>query len=146
MPQKYVLPIRDCTIRPEDLIPRPADGTRSWSALSLEPFQTSPKVALTLMASVPLHLTWVGTLGSTRGRHALFKDCRAPLDFSGIEAIIEKYLNKVRPCLHFLEHLLGQVIPQLSRWHKQQVASTCIRGEPHAIRYRRQQRRQRENT
>jgi hypothetical protein len=44
----------------------------------------------------------IGPLGKGRARHMLFKDYRAPLYFSSIQAI-QRYLDEVRPCLHFLE-------------------------------------------
>jgi len=41
----------------------------------------------------PTERVRIGPLGSGRARHTLFKDCKAPLPFSSIEAI-ERYLNK----------------------------------------------------
>ena len=43
-------------------------------------------------------------LGPGRIRDGFFKDYKAPLLFSSIKAL-ERYIDKVRPCLYFLEYL-----------------------------------------
>ena len=49
----------------------------------------------------PKHV--MGPLGGGYIRHRFFKDYEAPLLFSSIEAL-ERYIEKVRPCLYLLEH------------------------------------------
>ncbi|KAF8337456.1 uncharacterized protein EI90DRAFT_3013671 [Cantharellus anzutake] len=58
----------------------------------------SPRVsrALQWLYSLPAPAeAAIGGLGGGRARHVLFKDRRAPLDFSSIEAL-ERYMNKAR--------------------------------------------------
>ena len=56
------------------------------------------KVALALQwlrdLPAPTKRVRIGPRGSGCARHTLFKDCKAPLSFSSIEAV-ERYLNKV---------------------------------------------------
>ena len=63
-------------------------------------------LAVQWLRDLPAPTGHVGTgpLGNGRARHTLFKDYKAPLDFSSIEAI-QRYLDKVRPYLYFLEPL-----------------------------------------
>jgi hypothetical protein len=60
--------------------------------------------ALRWLAGVPAPLGHViGPLGGGRIRHGFFQDNKAPLVFSSVEAL-ERYMNKVRPCLYFLKY------------------------------------------
>ena len=65
------------------------------------------KVALALQwlrdLPAPPDRVRIGPLGGGRARHTLFKDYKAPLSLSSIQAI-ERYLNTVRSRLSFLEH------------------------------------------
>jgi len=60
--------------------------------------------ALVWLSSVPSPPNHVlGPLGGGRIRHKFFKDYKAPLVFSSVEAL-QRYMHKVRPWFHFLEH------------------------------------------
>ena len=60
--------------------------------------------AVKWLAGVPAPPEHVmGPLGPGLIRHGLFKDYKAPLLFSSIKAL-ELYMDKVCPCLYFLEH------------------------------------------
>lgn len=65
-------------------------------------------------------------------RHKFFKDYKAPLVFSSIGAL-ERYIEKVRPCLYFLEHPLtsnlGQARTLLSTLAKRPAESVSLSGE-----------------
>lgn len=54
-----------------------------------------------------------GPLGGGVIRHRFFKDYEAPLAFSSVEAL-ERYIEKVRLCLHLFEHLLKYQLYQAS--------------------------------
>jgi len=45
----------------------------------------------------------IGPLGGGRIRHKFFKEYKAPLLFSSVEAL-QRYMYKVRPSFYFLEH------------------------------------------
>ena len=61
--------------------------------------------ALKWLSGVPAPSEHVmGPLGPGRIRDGFFKDYKAPLLFSSIKAL-ERYIDKVRPCLYFLEYL-----------------------------------------
>ena len=61
--------------------------------------------ALKWLSGVPAPSKHVmGPLGPSCIRHRFFKDNKAPLLFSSIKAL-ELYMDKVHPCLYFLEHL-----------------------------------------
>jgi len=55
-----------------------------------------------------------GPLGGGLIRHGFFKDYRAPLAFSSIGAL-ERYIEKVRPCLYSLEHPLTLIWARRAR-------------------------------
>ena len=55
---------------------------------------------LSRVPTPPNHV--IGPLGDGRIRHKFFKDYEAPLLFQSIEAL-ERYMEKVRPCLCFLK-------------------------------------------
>ena len=60
--------------------------------------------AITWLAMVPAPEGHVlGPLGDGRIRHGFFKDNIAPFHFQSVRDL-EYYVNKVRPCLYFLEH------------------------------------------
>lgn len=60
--------------------------------------------ALVWLSSVPPPPNHViGPLGGGRIRHKFFKDYKAPLVFSSVEAL-QRYMRKARPCFYFLEH------------------------------------------
>jgi len=60
--------------------------------------------ALVWLSSVPPPPNHViGPLGGGRIRHKFFKDYKAPLIFSSVEAL-QRYMRKVRPCFYILEH------------------------------------------
>jgi hypothetical protein len=59
--------------------------------------------ALVWLASVPAPRGHVlGPLGGGRIRHGFFKNARAPLPFSNVDAL-QRYMDKVRSCFYFLE-------------------------------------------
>ena len=60
--------------------------------------------ALVWLSSVPPPPNHViGPLVGGRIRHKFFKEYTAPLLFSSVEAL-QRYMRKVPPCFHFLEH------------------------------------------
>jgi len=60
--------------------------------------------ALVWLSSVPPPPNHdIGPLGGGRIRHKFFKDYKAPLIFSSVEAL-QRYMRKVRPCFYILEH------------------------------------------
>ena len=60
--------------------------------------------ALVWLSSVPPPPNHViGPLGGGRIGHKFFKDYKAPLIFSSVEAL-QRYMRKVRPCFYILEH------------------------------------------
>lgn len=60
--------------------------------------------AITWLATVPAPYGHViGPLGGGRICHRFFKDCKAPFHFRSVQQL-EYYVNRVRPCLYFLEH------------------------------------------
>ncbi|KAL4076155.1 hypothetical protein J3A83DRAFT_4489960, partial [Scleroderma citrinum] len=64
---------------------------------------------LSRVAAPPDHVR-TGPLGNGCACHSLFKDFTVPLSFSSIEAL-QQYLNKVCPCLYFLEYLCLCLVP-----------------------------------
>ena len=60
--------------------------------------------ALVWLSNVPPPPNHVmGPLGGGPIRHKFFKDYTASQLFSSVEAL-QRYIRKVRPCFHFLEH------------------------------------------
>jgi hypothetical protein len=89
--------------------------------------------ALKWLSGVPAPSNHViGPLGGGRIRHRFFKDDEAPLLFSSIEAL-ERYMEKVHPCLYLLKHPLtcnlGQGRTRLSSLSRRPVKPVSISGE-----------------
>ncbi|KAK0194720.1 hypothetical protein F5146DRAFT_448792 [Armillaria mellea] len=90
--------------------------------------------ALRWLSGVPAPADHVfGPLGGGLIRHSFFKDYKAPLVFSSIEAL-ERYIEKVRPCLYFLEHPLTSNLGQArtlmsSNLVKNRAESVSLSGE-----------------
>jgi len=85
----------------------------SWTAYLVMEFIALTAPPLDLIDRTTQALVWlsnvppppnhvIGPLGGGRIRHKLFDDYEAPLLFSSAEAL-QRYMDKVRPCFHFLE-------------------------------------------
>ncbi|KAF9814929.1 hypothetical protein IEO21_04873 [Rhodonia placenta] len=97
------------------------------------PDPTKIAEALRWLSEVPAPPDHVfGPLGGGVIRHSFFKDYEAPLVFSSIEAL-ERYIEKVRSCLYFLDppltSNLGQAGTYLSKLRRTPLERVSLSGE-----------------